>query len=191
MLVAIPVSATLPSMPLLFLPLMVFALVVVLVIAVPLSLHMRYHQGRARRRAGVAAADQCVGLLSSVLGFLAMAWLGSRWSENAVLDAAAGLVVGAALGVLGLLLTRLERMDGCLHYTPNRWWVLALTWLVALRIVIGAWTAWHRATVDVGADTAGSQAIDAGGLWAVGGVLLGYATTYAWGLHRRRVATVH
>ncbi len=178
-------------MPFLLLPLVVLTLVAALVIVVPLSLHMRYRQGRARRRAlGWLLRINAWGLLTSVPLFLAMAWLGSRWSEDAVLDAAVGLLLGAALGVLGLLLTRFERVDGRLHYTPNRWLVLVLTWLVAMRLVIGAWTAWRRATGVAGADTGWVQAIDAGGLWAMGGVLLGYATTYAWGLHRRRVATV-
>lgn len=178
-------------MPLVLLPLLLLMLIAALVIVVPLSLHMRYRQGRARRRAlRWLLRINAWGMLSSVPVFLAMAWLGSRWSQDAVRDAVVGLMVGTALGVLGLLLTRFERVDGRLHYTPNRWLVLALTWLVALRIVIGAWIAWQRATGDAGADTAWVQVMDAGGLWGVGGVLLGYATAYAWGLHRRRMATV-
>lgn len=184
-----PVSVTLDVMPLLLLPLFVILLVAILVVALPLSLRMRYRQGRARRRAfGWLLRFNAWALLSSVPVFLVMAWLGTHWSVDALQDASLGLVVGVALGGCGLLLTRFERVEGRLHYTPNRWLVLALTWLVALRIVIGVWATWRRATGSVGVDTGWAHVVDAGGLWAMGGVLLGYATAYAWGLHRRRAA---
>ncbi len=173
-------------MPLLILPLLLVFLLAVGLVRVPLSLWQRYRQGHKRRRAfGWLVQLNAWMLLLTLPGFLAAAWLGSIWSADALRDAAIGLLTGALLGLLGLWLTRFERLQGALHYTPNRWLVLALTVLVALRIVLGAWWAWHRASGGQVEASSWQQLMEAGGLWAVGGVLLGYALAYAWGLRHR------
>lgn len=178
-------------MPLLLVPLLLIILVVAWLILLPLTLRQRYRYGHARRRAqGWMLRINAWVLLSSVPGLLVMAWLGTRWSTDALRDAFLGLWIGAALGGLGLVLTRFEHIDGRLHYTPNRWLVLALTVLVALRIAMGAWLAWHRVTADASDGGAWVQLVDAGGLWGVAGVLLGYAAAYAWGLYRRHAAII-
>lgn len=173
-------------MPILLIPLLLLVLLAALVVVVPLSLHLRYRQGRARRRVlGWVVRLNAWGLLSSVPLFLVVAWLGARWSVDAPRDAAVGLLCGGILGLVGLRLTRFEQVQGRLHYTPNRWLVLLLTILLALRIVLGIWLAWHRLN-DAGVEgQAWMRLVDAGGLWSVAGVLLGYATAYAWGLSRR------
>jgi uncharacterized membrane protein YidH (DUF202 family) len=132
-------------MLLLILPLLLVFLLAVGLVLVPLSLWQRYRYGHKRRRAfGWLVQLNAWMLLLTLPGFLAAAWLGSVWSEDALRDAAIGLLAGGLLGFLGLWLTRFERLQGALHYTPNRWLVLALTLLVALRIVLGFWWTWHR-----------------------------------------------
>ncbi|GAB3340908.1 DUF1453 domain-containing protein [Marilutibacter aestuarii] len=173
-------------MPLLILPLLLLALLAVVLVLLPLSLWQHYRAGHARRRAlGWLVALNAWSLAATLPGFLLAAWLGSVWSPDALADAAGGLVVGALLGLAGLWLTRFETVQGRLYYTPNRWMALALALLVALRIALGLWWAWHRASgTDV--DGAGWQGlVQAGGLWAMGGLLLGYAIAYAWGIRRR------
>lgn len=176
-------------MPLLLIPLLVLLFAVLFLLLLPLSLWQRYRAGRARRRTmGWLVALNAWALLGSVPLFLLAAWLGTFWSAEALRDAGIGLVAGVGVGIIGLWLARFERGDRHLYYTPNRWLVLALTALVVLRIALGMWWAWQRAsgaTVDGG----GWQVfVQGGGLWAVGGLLLGYATAFAWGLwgrHRR------
>lgn len=176
-------------MPLLIIPLVFLCIAGLWLLLLPLTLRQRYRYGSARRRAqGWMLRLNAWLLVLSVPGLLLTAWLGTRWSVDALRDALLGLCAGTALGVLGYLLTRFERIEGRLHYTPNRWLVLALTVLIAVRIVMGMWLAWHRATGSGGADQAWVQLIDAGGLWGIAGVLLGYAASYAWGLHRRSAA---
>lgn len=173
-------------MPLLLLPLLLLVVVAAWLVLLPLSLRQRYRYGSARRRArGWVLRVNAWGLLLSLPGFLAAAWMGTAWSAQAPRDALVGLAVGGLVGGLGLALTRFEHSDGQFHYTPNRWLVLALTALLALRIVLGLWWAWRRAGGDAGGNALWQHFMDVGGLWAVAGVLLGYAAAYGWGLHRR------
>ena len=78
--------------------------------------------------------------------------------------------------------------DPRIHYTPNRWMALLLTALVAARIVAGLWWSWSR-MAGTGADAPPlAHALQAGGVWAVGGMLLAYAAVHGWGVdlrHRR------
>lgn len=178
-------------MPLLLIPLLFLGLVLAWLLLLPLILRQRYRSGSARRRAiGWLLRFNAWGALSSLPFFVLAAWLGSRWSADALRDALVGLAIGGAVGAVGLLLTRFESADGRLHYTPNRWLTLGLTALIAVRIAMGMWTAWHRATGTPSAQGSWTQLVEAGGLWAVGGILLGYAVTYAWGLHRRHVVSL-
>lgn len=174
------------GMPLLLLPLLLILLVVIALVLLPLSLWRRYQYGRARRRAvGWVVRLNRWALWVSVPCFLLSAWLGSVWSDDALRDACIGLIAGLVLGWIGLLLTRFEVSGRHLNYTPNRWMALGLTVVVAVRISLGAWWAWQRASGGDAGSSGWQLFVHAGGLWAVGGLLLGYATAYAWGLSRR------
>lgn len=170
-------------MPLLLLiPLALLALVLLWALLVPLGLVLRYRAGRARRRAVQWAVTLAAALsLPSLLLFFAAAWTVAHWVEDAALFAAAGWFAGLATGMAGLMLTRFEPTPGGLYYTPNRWLVLALTLIVAARVVVGLWQAAHA--WDAAATTAWLPR--QGGLFAVGGLLLGYYQAYTLGLRRR------
>lgn len=172
---------------LLLLPLLAIALVVVVLLLLPLSLRQRYRAGHARRRAYRWMVVVNAWLFALSVGvFLATAWFGSLWIADALRDAALGLCAGLVVGIVGLVLTRFDEAGGTLHYAPNRWLALALMLLVAARIGLGLWLGWHRATANSAAPSPAWQGwIEAGGLWAIGGLLLGYAATYAWGLRVR------
>jgi len=172
-------------MPLLLLLVLgVLALVAVWLLLLPVSLWARYASGRARRRAQHWVIRGNAWLLAfSVPLFLLSAWLASRWMHAALRDAVLGLLLGALVGIARLWLTRFERDAKGLIYTPNRWLVLGLTTLVALRVAACFWMAWRHATGD--AVDALADAIDAGAWTGVAGVFLGYALAYAWGLRAR------
>jgi len=170
-------------MPLLLLiPLALLALVLLWALLVPLGLVLRYRAGSARRRALPWAVSLAAALsLPSLLLFFAGAWTVAHWIDDAALFAAAGLLAGLATGLLGLALTRFEPAPGGLYYTPNRWLVLGLTLIVAARIGVGLWQAAHA--WDGASATAWLPR--QGGLFAVGGLLLGYYQAYTLGLRRR------
>jgi len=167
-------------MPVLLLVLLVVLVVVALwALLLPLSLWARYRAGRARRRAqGWVVRANAWLLVGSMVMYLASAWIASHWIAPTLRDATLGALAGAALGIVGLWLTRFEREAGALVYTPNRWLVLGLTGLVAARLLAGLWFAWHRGL-------AADAWLQAGSLFGVGGVLLGYYLAYTWGLRAR------
>lgn len=170
---------------LLLLPLLVVAVFALWVLLLPFALVQRYRHGRARRRAQPWAVriNAWLLLLSAMLLLLG-AWIGSRWIDDALRDAALGLTVGIAIGIAGLWTSRFEATPQGLVYTPNRWLVLALTSLLALRIAAGLWLGWRQWQ---SAPTASGWTIwlDRGGLLAVAAVLLGYYLAYTWGLRAR------
>lgn len=166
--------------------LLVVLLVPVIVLAMmPLILVQRYRAGKARRRVRGWNVALSFGLIVfSTCCFLAGAMLASIWVPRALTGAVVGLAIGAMLGVAGLLLTRWEPSGGTLHYTPNRWLVLVVTFLVSARMVYGLWRSWSVASAGV----RGTQVLLAFGVpesLAAGGVVIGYHLAYAWGLRRR------
>lgn len=172
-------------MPLL-LPLLLIGFVLVWALLLPLALFQRYRRGRARKRArGWAVRFNAWLMLVSVLVFAGMAWLAGHWIEAALSYAVGGLALGVVIGIIGLWLTRFEFAEshrGLLVYTPNRWLVLGLTVLVALRIGYGLLHGWQWMR---GEGDAVVWLAQQGSLLAVGGVLLGHYLAYAWGLRRR------
>lgn len=173
---------------------LVFLVLVGFVIAMPLALVQRYRLGKARRpaRKWLAAVNLALLALSAVI-FLWVAALTNFWVPNAFSFSLMGLGSGAALGILGLALTRWERTARTVHYTPNRWLVLLLTFAVAARLLYGLWRGWH-AWGARGPDTSWLAASGLAGSLAVGAALLGYYLVYSAGVllllgrHRKRWA---
>jgi hypothetical protein len=169
-------------MPLLLLPLLVVALVLLWLLLMPFALWQRYRSGRSRRRAvRWMATLNAWSLLVSAVMFLFGAWVAGYWVDAALAHAGAGLLAGMLLGVVGLALTRFETTSQGVFYTPNRWLALALTLVVAARIGYGLYRmeqAWVR---DIHAAWLAQQ----GSVLAVGGLLLGHYLAYAWGLRWR------
>lgn len=172
-------------MPLLLIPIAVLAIVLLWLLLMPLALWQRYRRGHARRRAVPWAVRMNAWLLTaSAVVFALGAWLLGFWIDGALLHAMPGLGVGVVLGIVGLWLTPFEHEPRGLYYAPNRWLVLALTMLVAVRVGYGLWRA-----AQLWRGGAGHEAwlAQQGGLLAVGGLLLGYYLAYSWGVRRRLV----
>ena len=169
-------------MPLLFGGLL---LVVALVALVPLSLVQRYRMGTSRQRArGWLAAINVFGITLSAIVFLGGAAMSSAWIPYAFTYSVAGLAIGCLLGIAGLALTRWEREPGSLHYTPNRWLVLAIMLLVTGRIVYGLWRVVHawRTGVD---DITWLGVSSLAGSMGAGALVLGYYLVYWAGVRQR------
>ena len=95
--------------------------------------------------------------------------------------------MGTGLGLVGLVLTRWEPTAATLHYTPNRWLVLVVTFMVSARVLYGLWRSWKAAEAGV----YGTEMVLAFGIpesLAVGGAVIGYYIAYAWGVRRRVLA---
>lgn len=166
-------------MPLFFL---LLALPVVLIALTPFLLVLRYRAGTARRLARRWVAT--VGLVATAISvalFLCGAIVTTFWVPYAFSASAAGLLVGCGLGLLGLALTRWESTPRTLHYTPNRWLVVAVTLMVSARVLYGLWRSWlvARSGVD---DTSLVMAFGVPESLAVGATVLGYYLAYSAGL---------
>jgi hypothetical protein len=161
---------------------------VIVIAAMPLILIQRYRTGTARRLARPWVATlNVVAIGISAAFFLISAAVASAWVPNALTSAAAGMGVGIVLGGLGLWLSRWEATPHALHYTPNRWLVLAITLAVSARLLYGFWRGWTilRASAD---DASFIAAFGVAGSLGVAAVVLGYYLAYGVGL-RRRIGT--
>src|SRR5688572_9929436 len=127
-------------------PFIVLALVLVALVApivlMPLSILLRYRAGTARRRArGWAALINIVAVGLSAALLLTAALVTNLWVPRAFVYTLGGLTLGGVLGLAGLRLSLWETSPLSLHYTPNRWLVLALTVVVTSRMAFGLWRA--------------------------------------------------
>jgi hypothetical protein len=168
-------------------PLLILVVVIVLAVValIPLSIVQRYRMGTSRRRArGWVAGVNVAGITLSATLFLASAAVTSMWVPGAFTYTAAGLITGSVLGIAGLVLTRWESVPGSLHYTPNRWLVLAITLVVTARLAYGFWRGWY--TWRAGFEGASwFAAAGVAGSMAAGAVVLGYYLAYWIGVRRR------
>ncbi len=167
-----------PLLLLLLLPLVVVALT-------PLMLIQRYSLAKARRLARPwIATVTLLSMVFSVIFFVVGAAVTTYWIPKAFSGAVAGLGVGSILGVLGLVLTRWEPTPRTLHYTPNRWLVLVLSFVVSARVIYGLWRSWAAARSGL----YGTSFVTAFGVpesLAAGATVLGYYLVYSAGLRWR------
>jgi hypothetical protein len=171
----------------LFVPLIIFALLVFVLLAfagvVLLSLALRYRAGTARRQARPWVATLNVWMTSfSAVFFLSFTLLLSFWVESAFRFALIGMGVGGILGLLGLALTRWESRPEGLFYTPTRWLAIIVTLAIAARFAYDWWRATHP-----GSSAPGDQRwlITASGTQlslAVAAGLIGYYLVYSIGV---------
>jgi len=164
---------------------LVLVLPLLLVVLLPVSLVNRYRMGTTRRLArGWLATLNLFAIGASVATFLLGSAVTNLWVPHALAYSLAGLSLGGALGLLGLAASRWEHGPGTLHFTPNRWLVLAITLVVAGRIAWGiarAWQAWRAGGGDGGWLAAAGVAESL----AAGAVVLGYYLAYWAGVRRR------
>jgi hypothetical protein len=172
--------------PLLLLPLAAILLPLILVVSLPFTLVQRYRAGTARRPGGRGwlAAINVFSLVLSVAFFLLSATISNFWIPHALPYSALGLLAGCFLGLIGLALTRWETAPNSLHFTPNRWLVLAITVAVAARIAFGFWRAWHAWHTSAGAQDWLTQSGLAGSMGA-GALVLGYYLSFWTGIWLR------
>ncbi|WP_368564052.1 DUF1453 domain-containing protein [Pseudoxanthomonas sp. UTMC 1351] len=171
-------------MPFLIIPLLLIAMLVLWLVLLPLSLWQRYRYGKARRMARPwLVTFNAWGLLLSVIVFFVISAISEVWWPASLSYAAAGAGIGVIVGGLGLAITRFDITPQGLFYRPNPWLTLALTLLIAGRIVMGF--------VQVYRQWPGGEAerflaaLDHASLLSVAGLLLGYYLAYAWGLRWR------
>jgi hypothetical protein len=152
---------------------------------IPVTLVQRYRVGTSRQRArGWLATVNVVGIGLSTALFALGAAITNVWVPHAFAYTVLGFGLGTLLGLVGLWLTRWDRGDEFLHFTPNRWLVLAILLAVAGRIGYGFWRAWQSWETGI----AGGSWVVANGAaqsLAAGAVVLGYYLTYWSGVRRR------
>jgi hypothetical protein len=175
--------------PIVAFALLLVALVLVGIAILPLSLIQRYRVGTRRRqaRAWFIAVNVVAAAISSALFLIASA-MTTAWVPGAFTYTAIGFAVGAALGVVGLALTRWEPDRRVLHFTPNRSLVLVITLLVAARLAYGFWRSWDAWKVGLHSWTA---AFGVASSMGAGAIVLGNYLTYWLGVRRRFIRHRH
>ena len=170
-------------------PFLVLAAVLLVPLAIvalmPLLLIQRYRAGTARRLARAWTATlNAIAMSFSVALFLFGAAITNFWVPHAFSYAADGLAAGCLLGVVGLWLSRWEATPRSLHYTPNRWLVLAISLVVASRVLYGFWRGWMTVRAGIG-ETSWAAAFGVAGSLAAGAIVLGYYFAYGIGVRWR------
>ena len=168
---------------LLLLPLLILAIMALWAVLLPISLIQRYRLGRKRRRV-IAWANSLNAwlLLVSLAAFFVSAWMTTRWLPDALSMAGVGFAVGIGLGVLNLAISRREVEAGKFHITPNAVLVLAITLLVAGRILLGLWQLYEHGFQLHPIQREEAWFLRPASLFALGGLLLGHYFAWCWGL---------
>jgi hypothetical protein len=167
----------------------VLFLVLAFIVAMPLSLVLRYRAGTVRRRAYRWVVNlNFLAIVFSAGFFLYVAAITSFWVPDAFRYSVFGLLGGCLLGLLGLVLTRWEETPRALHYTPNRWLILLITLAVSARLLYGIWRIWQGWRTS-GSDSSWLTTVGMAGSLAVGALMFGYYVAYSagiwWRLRRR------
>lgn len=171
-------------MPLLLLYLAVPLLILLVLLLIPVGIVRRYRAGTARQTArGWQTLLTIGGLATSLLMLAVSAGLLAFIDHEVPVYTASGVLLGLALGGLGLLLTRWESGPDRLRFTPNRWLVLAVVGIVVARIAYGLWRA--ATLLGRGADGSLAQEVGVAGSMAAAGLLLGYYLAYWVGVRIR------
>jgi hypothetical protein len=164
-------------------PLIALAILfVLLVIAlIPISIVQRFRTGTAERpaRRWVATLN-LVAVAVSVFLFVGGAFVTSQLVPGVLTYTLAGVAVGCLLGALGVALTRWQYVAGRLRYTPNRLLVLALTVVVAARVLYGFWRMWETWQAGIGSVVPGVATS-----MSAGAVVLGYYLVFWTGIRWR------
>jgi hypothetical protein len=163
--------------------LVVLLLPLIAIAAMPVILVQRYRAGSVRRVARPWLVRlNLVAMVFSAAFFLTAAAFANIWLPTTFRAAAAGMAIGIGLGVLGLALSRWEITSRSLHYTPNRWLVFAITFVVAVRVLYGLA---RSAAALISGQESFVTAFGFAGSLAVGAVVVGYYFAYAIGLWYR------
>jgi hypothetical protein len=161
-----------------------FGAILLAIVLMPISLVQRYRVGTSRRQArGWIITLNLTAVTISTGIFLASAAVTNVWVPDAFRYAVTGLAAGSLVGIVGLWLTRWEHSARGLHYTPNRFLVLAITVIVSARIAYGFWRSWQAWRLAEG-DVSWIAASGVAGSLAAGAVVLGYYVTYWVGVRR-------
>lgn len=170
-------------MPLLLLPLLLIAIFMFGLLMWPIGLWLGFKRGKSRRRAVPwATGFNAWGMLVSTTVFLITAAVTHRWVQDAFRYAVIGLCAGMLIGALSVAITRWERVEKHLYFTPNRWLILLLTLIIAARFGYSLWRGWASWQAGIHHTVWVSQQAP---LLGVGGVLIGYQLFYSWALRRR------
>ena len=165
-------------MPLIALAILFVLLVIALI---PISIVQRFRTGTAERpaRRWVATLN-LVAVAVSVFLFVGGAFVTSQLIPGVLTYTLAGVAVGCLLGALGVALTRWQYVAGRLRYTPNRLLVLALTVVVAARVLYGFWRMWETWQAGIGSVVPGVATS-----MSAGAVVLGYYLVFWTGIRWR------
>ncbi len=165
-------------------PLIALAILLVLLIIalIPFSIVQRFRAGTAERPArGWVATLNLLAVALSVFLFLGGAYVTNQLVPGVLRYTLAGLTIGCLLGMLGVALTRWQDTGGRLRYTPNRLLILALTVVVAARVLYGFWRTWETWQAGLGVVPGVAASMSAGA------VVLGYYLVFWAGVRRRIV----
>jgi hypothetical protein len=165
--------------------LLVLLLPVIVIVLMPIILVQRYRVGAARRlaRPWLATLNAAAMALSAAF-YLFTAGVTTYWVPGALAYAATGVLAGCVVGGVGLIVTRWEPTPRSLHYTPNRWLILAITFLVTARVAYGLWRSWSVAYAGF-SDASFVTTFGLRETLAAGGLVIGYYLAYGFGLRWR------
>jgi hypothetical protein len=154
-----------------------YVAIAVFIVLLGWRLYARIRRTIGRQRSSSVRPWITITALSSLSGLLA---LQSAAAPSSQLALSAGALVGVALGILGIRLTKFERTGDGLFYTPSAHLGIALTLLVAGRLA-------YRMAMLHGAPISSSpQVVQSPLTLALFGMLAGYYVSYAIGLIRWR-----